>query len=274
MRKTLRHKSIIVGGSIVLFFVVLAIFAPIIAPYNPQDADLMRSLEPPQKKYLFGTDVQGRDILSRIIFGARISLSVGIVVQAISLTIGIIMGLLSGFYGGIIDDIISSIMNIMFSFPSLLFAIAIMAVLGPSLYNIFLALGIISWPTVARLVRGETLSLKKRDFVEASRALGVHNVSIIFKHILPNCLGPIIVVATLGIADAILTEATLSFLGLGIQPPTPSWGSMLSRGREYIWSAPHLVIFPGLAILITVLGFNLLGDGLRDLFDPRLKNIK
>ncbi len=274
MKKALRNKGIIVGGSIVLFFVILAIFAPIIAPYSPTDADLMRSLEPPQKKYLFGTDVQGRDILSRIIFGSRISLSVGIVVQAISLTIGITLGLLSGFYGGIIDDIISSIMNIMFSFPSLLFAIAIMAVLGPSLYNIFLALGIISWPTVARLVRGETLSLKKRDFVEASRALGVHNISIIFKHILPNCLGPIIVVATLGIADAILTEATLSFLGLGIQPPTPSWGSMLSRGREYIWSAPHLVIFPGLAILITVLGFNLLGDGLRDIFDPRLKNTK
>ncbi len=274
MKKALKNKGVAVGGSIVLFFVVLAIFAPIIAPYSPTDADLMRSLEPPQKKYLFGTDVQGRDILSRIIFGSRISLSVGIVVQAISLTIGITLGLLSGFYGGIIDDIISSIMNIMFSFPSLLFAIAIMAVLGPSLYNIFLALGIISWPTVARLVRGETLSLKKRDFVEASRALGVHNISIIFKHILPNCLGPIIVVATLGIADAILTEATLSFLGLGIQPPTPSWGSMLSRGREYIWSAPHLVIFPGLAILITVLGFNLLGDGLRDIFDPRLKNTK
>ncbi len=274
MKKALKNKGVVVGGSIVLFFVILAIFAPIIAPYSPTDADLMRSLEPPQKKYLFGTDVQGRDILSRIIFGSRISLSVGIVVQAISLTIGIILGLLSGFYGGIIDDIISSIMNIMFSFPSLLFAIAIMAVLGPSLYNIFLALGIISWPTVARLVRGETLSLKKRDFVEASRALGVHSISIIFKHILPNCLGPIIVVATLGIADAILTEATLSFLGLGIQPPTPSWGSMLSRGREYIWSAPHLVIFPGLAILITVLGFNLLGDGLRDIFDPRLKNAK
>ncbi len=274
MKKALGNKGIIIGGSIVLFFVILAIFAPIIAPYSPTDADLMRSLEPPQKKYLFGTDVQGRDILSRIIYGSRISLSVGIVVQAISLTIGITLGLLSGFYGGIIDDLISSIMNIMFSFPSLLFAIAIMAVLGPSLYNIFLALGIISWPTVARLVRGETLSLKKRDFVEASRALGVHNISIIFKHILPNCLGPIIVVATLGIADAILTEATLSFLGLGIQPPTPSWGSMLSRGREYIWSAPHLVIFPGLAILITVLGFNLLGDGLRDIFDPRLKNIK
>ncbi len=274
MKKALRNKGIIIGGGIVLFFVILAIFAPIIAPYNPNDADLMRSLEPPQKKYIFGTDVQGRDILSRIIFGARISLSVGIVVQAISLTIGIVLGLLSGFYGGIIDDIISSVMNIMFSFPSLLFAIAIMAVLGPSLYNIFLALGIINWPTVARLVRGETLSLKKRDFVEASRALGVHNISIIFKHILPNCLGPIIVVATLGIADAILTEATLSFLGLGIQPPTPSWGSMLSRGREYIWSAPHLVVFPGLAILITVLGFNLLGDGLRDVLDPRLKNIR
>ncbi len=272
MKKALKNKGVLIGGSIVLFFIILAIFAPLLAPYNPQDADLMRSLEPPQKKYLFGTDVQGRDILSRIIYGSRVSLSVGIVVQAISLTIGIMLGLLSGFYGGIIDDIISSIMNIMFSFPSLLFAIAIMAVLGPSLYNIFLALGIINWPTVARLVRGETLSLKKRDFVEASRALGVNSISIIFKHILPNCLGPIIVVATLGIADAILTEATLSFLGLGIQPPTPSWGSMLSRGREYIWSSPHLIIFPGLAILITVLGFNLLGDGLRDILDPRLKN--
>ncbi len=274
MKKAFKNKGILVGGGIVVSFIILAIFAPLIAPYNPKDADLMRSLEPPQLKYPFGTDVQGRDILSRIIFGSRVSLSVGLVVQAISLSIGIPLGLISGFYGGIADDIITSLINIMFSFPSLLFAIAIMAVLGPSIYNIYLALGIISWPTVARLVRGETLSLKERDFVEASKALGVHNFSIIFKHILPNCLGPIIVVATLGIADAILTEATLSFLGLGIQPPTPSWGSMLSRGREYIWSAPHLVIFPGLAILITVLGFNLLGDGLRDIFDPKLKNIK
>ena len=274
MKKALKNKGVLVGGGIVIFFVILAIFAPIIAPYNPKDADLMRSLEPPQIKYPFGTDVQGRDILSRIIFGSRVSLSVGLVVQAISLSIGIPLGLVSGFYGGIADDIITSLINIMFSFPSLLFAIAIMAVLGPSIYNIYLALGIISWPTIARLVRGETLSLKERDFVEASKALGVHSFSIIFKHILPNCLGPIIVVATLGIADAILTEATLSFLGLGIQPPTPSWGSMLSRGREYIWSAPHLVIFPGLAILITVLGFNLLGDGLRDIFDPKLKNAK
>ncbi len=274
MKKAFKNKGILVGGGIVVSFIILAIFAPLIAPYNPKDADLMRSLEPPQLKYPFGTDVQGRDILSRIIFGSRVSLSVGLVVQAISLSIGIPLGLISGFYGGIADDIITSLINIMFSFPSLLFAIAIMAVLGPSIYNIYLALGIISWPTVARLVRGETLSLKERDFVEASKALGVHNFSIIFKHILPNCLGPIIVVATLGIADAILTEATLSFLGLGVQPPTPSWGSMLSRGREYIWSAPHLVIFPGLAILITVLGFNLLGDGLRDIFDPKLKNIK
>ena len=273
IKRTLRNKSVLIGGAIVLFFIILAVFAPIISPYSPTDADLMRSLEPPQKNFLFGTDVQGRDILSRIIYGSRISLSVGLIVQGISLTIGITMGLFSGYYGGLIDDIISSLMNIMFSFPSLLFAIAIMAVLGPSLYNIFLALGIINWPTIARLVRGETLSLKKRDFIEASKALGTPSIIIIFKHILPNCLAPIIVVSTLGIADAILTEATLSFLGLGIQPPTPSWGSMLSRGREYIWSAPHLVIFPGLAILITVLGFNLLGDGLRDVLDPKLKDI-
>lgn len=273
IKRTLRNKSVLIGGVIVLFFIILAVFAPIISPYSPTDADLMRSLEPPQKNFLFGTDVQGRDILSRIIYGSRISLSVGLIVQGISLIIGITMGLFSGYYGGLIDDIISSLMNIMFSFPSLLFAIAIMAVLGPSLYNIFLALGIINWPTIARLVRGETLSLKKRDFIEASKALGTPSIIIIFKHILPNCLAPIIVVSTLGIADAILTEATLSFLGLGIQPPTPSWGSMLSRGREYIWSAPHLVIFPGLAILITVLGFNLLGDGLRDVLDPKLKDI-
>ena len=274
IKRILRNKSVLIGGVIVLFFIILAVFAPIISPYSPTDADLMRSLEPPQKNFLFGTDVQGRDILSRIIYRSRISLSVGLIVQGISLTIGITMGLFSGYYGGLIDDIISSLMNIMFSFPSLLFAIAIMAVLGPSLYNIFFALGIINWPTIARLVRGETLSLKKRDFIEASKALGTPSIIIIFKHILPNCLAPIIVVSTLGIADAILTEATLSFLGLGIQPPTPSWGSMLSRGREYIWSAPHLVIFPGLAILITVLGFNLLGDGLRDVLDPKLKDIQ
>lgn len=272
-RRFAKNKNAVVGLAITMTVAALAVLAPLLTPYHPTEHfDLMKSLLPPGSAgHMLGTDSVGRDIWSRMIHGARVSLTVGLVVQAISLTIGTTMGLLAGFTGGIVDEALTGLINVIYSFPSLLFAIATMSVLGPGLYNIFIALGFIGWATVARLVRGEVLSLRGREFVEAARAQGVPSSRIMWRHLLPNCLGPIVVVGTLGVANAIMSEATLSFLGLGVQPPTPSWGSMLSRGREYIWTAPWLTVIPGIAIFITVLGLNLLGDGLRDLLDPRLK---
>jgi ABC-type dipeptide/oligopeptide/nickel transport system permease subunit len=272
-RQYRKNRNAIVGSIVVSAIALLAIFAPVLTPYHPSDDfDLSQTLLPPGSEgHPLGTDTNGRDLLSRMLFGARISLTVGLVVQAIAVTIGTTVGLLAGYLGGRVDEVFSGVINIIYSFPSLLFAIATMSVLGPGLYNIFFALGFIGWATVARLVRGEVLSAKSRDFIEAARASGATPVRVMLRHLLPNCLGPIVVVGTLGVAGAIMSEATLSFLGLGIQPPAPSWGSMLSRGREYIWIAPHLTITPGIAIFITVLGLNLLGDGLRDILDPRLK---
>ncbi|MGH2688473.1 MAG: ABC transporter permease, partial [Actinomycetota bacterium] len=212
-----------------------------------------------------------RDVLSRIIYGARISLTVGLVVQATALVIGTTLGLLSGYYGGRVDDVVSGVTVTLQAFPGLLLAIAVVAVLGPGIYNVFLALGLVAWPSIARLVRGQTLALKEQQFVESARAVGASGRRIIFRHILPNCRGPLIVIVTLGVAGSILSEAALSFLGLGVQPPQPSWGSMLSAGRARMATAPWLTLFPGLAIFVTVLSLNLLGDGLRDVLDPRLR---
>lgn len=266
-----RNRGAVMGGVIVFGFISTAILAPWIAPHDPVRNDLANALVPPGTGgYLLGTDNLGRDQLSRIIHGSRISLSVGLVVQGMAVALGTAFGLLAGYYGGVVDDLVSGITNILFAFPRFLFALAIIAVLGPSLFNVFLALGVVSWPTLCRLVRAETLALKAKDFVEAARAAGASHRRIIVRHVLPNCLGPIVVVATLGVAGAILSEASLSFLGLGTQPPAPSWGSMLSRGRSYVWSASWLTVFPGMAIFLTVLGLNLLGDGIRDALDPRL----
>jgi len=267
-----RSRSALIGMVIVGTLVAVAVSAPWVAPRDPIENDLARALLPPGSRgSLLGTDNLGRDMFSRIIWGSRISLTVGLVVQGSAVVIGTVLGLLAGFYGGRADDAVSSLTSIMFAFPRFLFALTIMAVLGTSLYNVFIALGIVGWPTVCRLVRGETLSIRATAFVEAARASGAGDLRIMLRHILPNTLGPIIVVATLGVAGAILAEASLSFLGLGAQPPTPSWGSMLSRGRAYIWSAPWLTFFPGLAISAAILGLNLMGDGLRDALDPRLR---
>jgi len=268
-----RNRSALIGASITLTMALLAVLAPALARFHPTEYfDLSKTLLPPGSgPHLLGTDTLGRDLWSRMLYGARISLTVGLVVQGISTTIGTAVGLCAGYLGGWVDDILAGIINMVYAFPSLLFAIAVMSVLGPGLYNVFLALGFIGWATVARLVRGEVLSLKAREFVEAARAIGVPTPRLMVRHLLPNCLGPIVVVGTLGVATAIMSEATLSFLGLGIQPPIPSWGAMLSRGREYIWIAPWLTIIPGIAIFVAVLGLNLFGDGLRDIFDPRLK---
>jgi len=271
-RRARRIRNLGIGGTIVGLLVVVTIFAPWIAPFDPvKDADLNNYLRPPGDPFVLGTDTFGRDVFSRIIHGARVSLGVGVVVQASALTAGMALGLVSGFYGGWTDNIIMRAAEVIFAFPGLLFAITIMAVIGPSLYNVFLALGLVSWTSLARVVRGSVLSIKQQEYIEAARVLGASNARILFRHILPNTVAPAIILVTLGIGGAILAEASLSFLGLGAQPPTPSWGSMLSTGRDYLLQAPWLSIYPGLAIFLTVMGFNLLGDGLRDLLDPRMQ---
>lgn len=272
-RRLGRNRSAQVGLLIVGILGAVAIAAPWLAPHDPIRNDLTNTFRPPSTAgFLLGSDDLGRDVLSRVIWGSRISMTVGLVVQSFAVIIGTVLGLLAGFYGGRADDLISGATNVMFALPRLLFAMAIVAALGPSLYNVFIALGVVGWPTVCRLVRAETLSLRGKDFVEAARATGATDLRIIVRHILPNALSPIMVVGTLGIARAILAEASLSFLGLGAQPPTPSWGTMMSRGQAYIWSAPWLLLFPGLAIFIAVMGLNLLGDGLRDVLDPRIRD--
>jgi len=270
-RRARRLRNLAIGGVLVGGLVFTAALAPVIAPFDPvRDADLNNYLRPPGAPHLLGTDTFGRDVFSRMIYGARISLGVGIAVQAAALAIGLTLGLLAGFYGGRVDQWIMRLAEVVFAFPGLLFAIAIMAAIGPSLYNVFLALGLVGWTSLARVVRGQVLSLKEQEYVEAARAVGASNARIIARHILPNTLAAVTVLVTLGIGGAILAEASLSFLGLGAQPPQPSWGSMLSAGRDYLLQAPWLSLYPGLAIFLTVMGFNLLGDGIRDLLDPRM----
>lgn len=271
-RRALKLRNLTLGGGIIAALIGVAILAPWIAPFDPiRDANLNNYLHPPGRPYLMGADLLGRDVFSRIVYGARVSLGVGVAVQASALTLGMALGLVSGFYGGWVDVTIMRAAEVVFAFPGLLFAIAIMAVIGPSLYNVFLALGLVSWTSLARLIRGQVLAIKAQEYVDAARALGASNARILIRHILPNTIAPAIVLVTLGIGGAILAEASLSFLGLGAQPPTPSWGSMLSTGRDYLPQAPWLSIYPGLAIFLTVMGFNLLGDGLRDLLDPRMQ---
>jgi len=270
-RRARRLRNLAIGGALVGVLILTAALAPVIAPFDPvRDADLNNYLRPPGAPFLLGTDTFGRDVFSRMIYGARISLGVGIAVQASALAIGVTLGLLAGFFGGRVDQLIMRLTEVVFAFPGLLFAIAIMAVIGPSLYNVFLALGLVSWTSLSRVVRGQVLSLKEQEYVEAARAVGASNARIIARHILPNTLATVTVLVTLGIGGAILAEAGLSFLGLGAQPPEPSWGSMLSAGRDYLLQAPWLSLYPGLAIFLTVMGFNLLGDGIRDLLDPRM----
>lgn len=267
--------NLFLGGLIVLFFVLLAVFAPVLAPYDPiQDADLMVSEQPPDSTYLFGTDSQGRDILSRVIYGSRISLSIGLITQLINTFIGIVLGVTAGYFGRWWDDLVMGLTSVMLSIPSLVFALAIMALLGPGLINVFIALGLTNWSFTCRIVRSQVMSARSLDYVIAARALGYSKIRIMFEQILPNIVGPILVIGTLGIAYAILIEASLSFLGLGTQPPMPSWGGMLSNARDQFFTAYWISIFPGVAIFLTVLGFNLLGDGLRDYLDPHsvLKN--
>ena len=266
-----RHShTAILGALIILLMASAALLAPWIAPYDPiMDMDIPL-LTPGTHGHLLGTDDYGRDVLSRLLYGARISLWVGLIVIAISGSIGTILGLIAGFYGGWVDNVIMRVVDILFGFPFFILALVLMAILGPSLTNALLALIVVSWITYARIARGQVLTVKEEDYVEASRAVGASGLRIMFRHILPNCLAPLIVQATLGVGGAILTVASLSFLGMGAQPPTPEWGAMLSEGKPFLQVDPYLTIFPGLAIVVTVLSLNLLGDGLRDAFDPRL----
>jgi peptide/nickel transport system permease protein/dipeptide transport system permease protein len=261
------------GLYIIIFFVLIAIFAPVVAPFDPyaQNIDI-RKLPFFSWPYILGTDDFGRDILSRIIYGARISLVIGFISVSISLIFGSFIGLISGFYGGWIDKISMRIIDIMLAFPYILLTIVIVALLGPTLLNAMIAIGIARLPQYARIMRASVLAEKAAEYVEAEKSLGVGNVELMFRSILPNCLAPIIVQATLGVGSAIIESAALSFLGLGAQPPTPEWGLMIASAREFVSSAWWIVTFPGIAILFVVLGFNLLGDGIRDVLDPRLKD--
>ncbi|MEE9185847.1 MAG: ABC transporter permease [Candidatus Binatia bacterium] len=258
-----------IGLTILLLLVTAALMAPFIAPYNPTEQNLEKDLLPPSQEHFIGTDKLGRDVLSRTIYGARISLSVWVSTVSISLLIGILIGSLSGFFGGWIDQFLMRMVDVLMAFPGILFAIALTAVLGPGLNHVVLALCLIGWTSYARLVRGEILSLREKEFILAARALGGHPSRIILIHMLPNLLAPLLIQATLGMAAAIIGEGGLSFLGLGAQPPTPSWGSMLNEGRQFLLVAPHLTTFPGLAIMFTVLGLNLIGDGLRGMLEKK-----
>lgn len=257
-----------VGAAIVLVAVLAALFGPMLAPYDPAAQELALRLEGPTGRHWFGLDELGRDIFARVLAGARISLLVGLVVVGVSGTVGIILGSIAGYFGGRVDDVISRVIDVLLAFPGLLLAIAMVAVLGPSLTNVVLALSLIGWVGYARLVRGQVLRAREFDFVQAARALGAATPRILAHHVIPTTLPAVSVQATLGMGGAILAEAALSFLGLGVQPPTPSWGTMLNYGRGHLLDAPHLTIFPGVAIAILVLGFNFLGDGLRDVLDP------
>jgi peptide/nickel transport system permease protein len=267
-----KNKIALVGLSIVVMFILIAIFAPLLAPYNYSDVELADKHIAPNAEHWFGTDEFGRDIFSRIIYGARISLWVGFFSVAGSVMVGSLLGIVAGYYGKWVDGIISRIFDILLAFPSILLAIAVVSVLGPSLKNALIAIAIINVPTFGRLLRSRVLSVKEEEYITAARAIGMSDTRILVHHILPNSLAPIIVQGTLAIATAIIEAAALGFLGMGAQPPTPEWGKMLADSKDFILQAPWTVLFPGLAIMLTVLGFNLMGDGLRDALDPRMKS--
>lgn len=276
-REFRKNRLALLGGVVVLALVVVALAAPWIAPHDPAQINPFQRLQPPawmaggSWEYPLGTDHLGRDLLSRIIYGSRVSLAVGAVVVLVATTVGVVMGLVSGFFGGWVDTVIQRVVEILLAFPYLVLAIALMGVLGPGLTNLFLALVYKEWVTPARVVRAEVLAVKNREFVEAARALGASGWRIMFRHILPNVLASAVVIGTLRVAWVILMEASLSFLGLGVQPPTPSWGTMIADGRSAIFQQWWISTFPGVAILVTVLAINLLGEGLRDALDPRLR---
>jgi len=270
-KRFLKNRMALSGGVIVVFLFLVSFLAPLLSPYDPTAIDLNNILASPSGKHWFGTDQLGRDVMSRMIWGAGISLKVGFVATGIAVLIGTVLGAVAGYYGRWVDAVIMRFVDIMLCFPTFFLILAVIAILEPSIWNIMIVIGITSWMGITRLVRADFLSLKERDFVLAARMIGAGDLRIIFAHILPNAMASVLVAATLGIAGAILTESALSFLGIGVQPPTPSWGNILTAGKDNIDIAWWLSLYPGLAILITVLAYNLLGEGIRDSLDPRLK---
>lgn len=279
-KRFISNPGAVVGVLILLVIVIVAVFVPFLAPHNPDDVDPIKRLRPPfwvtpkgSTDYLLGTDAVGRDILSRIMYGARVSLLIGVISVSLACLLGVTLGLLAGYYGKWVDNLVSRLLEIQLAYPLILFAISITAVLGASLPNLIIVLAIANWPVYTRVVRGQVLSIKEQQYIEAVRSIGCRDYQIIFKHILPNALPSVMVLATLQLATVLILEAGLSFLGLGVEPTIPTWGSMLNEGRNYILTAWWAETFPGLAITLTVLGVNLVGDWLRDVFDPRLRNI-
>lgn len=270
-KRLLKNKAAVVGGLIILFIILVGIIGPLFLKTDPNAQDLVNKLQPPSKEHWFGTDNFGRDIFTRIIFGTQLTLKVGFLSVFIGGVVGVVLGIVAGYYGGMVDTITMRIMDVLLAFPGILLALAIVSVLGGSLTNVIIAVGIFSVPAFARIVRGSTLQVKKLEYIDAVKALGASDGRIIFLHILPNIMSPIIVQATMRIATAILTASGLAFLGLGAQPPAPEWGAMLNDGRTYMHNASHMVMFPGMMIIIVVLAFNIFGDGLRDALDPKMK---
>lgn len=280
-RETLRHlgrsRAALLSLIFLVFLAMVAIFAPLLAPQDPSRVSILTTLKPPMwfeegdPKYILGTDSLGRDVLSQLIYGARVSLLVGLTVVAIGGTLGTVLGLIGGYYGGLLDDVIMRVADIQLAFPFILLAITFLAALGPGLENLIVVLAVGSWMNYARVMRSQVLSLREKEFIEASHALGIGDARILFRHLLPNAITPIIVIASFSVASTIIAEASLSFLGLGVKPSTPTWGAMLANGREYITDAWWLVVTPGVAIMLTVLSINILGDWLRDRLDPRLR---
>jgi peptide/nickel transport system permease protein len=273
LRAFMRHRLAVIGSAIVGLLVLVALFAPLVAPYDPYAVDLLNVREGPSPKHLLGTDEAGRDVLSRVIYGARVSLSVGLVAVTIYTVLGTTLGAISGYYGGAVDNTIQRLTDTVMCFPGLIIIIAAVAIVGPSIYNVMIVIGLLQWPSVCRLVRGQFLSLRERDFVLAARTIGARDRRVIFHHVLRNTLAPITVAATFGVAAAILTEAGLSFLGLGVQPPTASWGNMINSAQSasVLQEMPWLWVPPGALIALAVLSINFVGDGLRDAVDPRMR---
>jgi peptide/nickel transport system permease protein len=271
LKRLLRNFAFTAGALLTLALIFIALAAPLLAPFDPYHQETIRRLEAPSKEHLLGLDDLGRDVLSRIVWGARVSLRVGFSVVILTSLIGVTLGAISGYFGGAVDTVIMRITDILMAFPGILLAIALVAVLGPNLNNVVLALATIGWVSYARLVRGQVLKVREMEYVTAARALGARSPRVIALHVLPNVINPVIVMATLGLAGAILAEAALSFLGLGVQPPIPSWGAMLTSGRRYLGLANHLAIYPGIAIMLAVMGLNFLGDGLIDALDPKYR---
>ncbi len=272
--KLLKNRFALTGLTVITLLVVVALFAPVISPYTPSEQNVFERLQAPSLTHVFGTDDLGRDVFTRMIFGARISLAVGFISVFIILVIGTFLGIVSGYYGGKIDYIIMRFTDIVLCFPTFFLIILVIAFIEPNIYNVMIVIGVTSWPGLARLVRAEVLSLKEREFILVSKMMAISNIKIFFVHILPNIISPLMVYSSLAIGGAILTESALSFLGLGVQPPMPSWGQILTSGKDYIYMAWWLSLFPGIAILVTVLAFNLVGEAIRDIFDPKEENIK